>query len=98
MRRAYQASGSRRFKVLPTPWFVDWTRDLIRLRRATLRHPLWRMRFPSDRLYAAGYKHRYGMSYAYDLALRTITISLLMHRPDALGRWVLNINSEHMFR
>lgn len=69
MRRAYQASGSRRFKVVPTPWFVDWMRDLIRLRRGTRRHPLWRMRFPTDRLYAAGYTHRYGMSYAYDLAL-----------------------------
>lgn len=72
MRRAYRISGARRFKVVPTPWFVDWTRDLIRLRRATRRHPLWSMRFPADRLYAAGYTHRYGMSYAYDLALKQL--------------------------
>ena len=72
MRRAYKASGSRRFKVVPTPWFVDWMRDLIRLRRGTLRHPLWRMRFPADRLRAAGYTHRYGMSHAYNLALKRL--------------------------
>lgn len=72
MRRAYRATGSRRFRVIKTPWFVDWIRDLVRLRRGTRRHPLWRMRFPSDRLYKAGYTHRYGMSYAYDLALNRL--------------------------
>ncbi len=69
LRRAFEATGDPRFKVPPVPGLLDWVHDVVRFRRPSLRNPLWRMRFPAARLYAAGYRHRYGMRYADDRAL-----------------------------
>ncbi|CAN7605467.1 GMC family oxidoreductase [Phenylobacterium sp. LjRoot219] len=69
MRRAYAASGDRRWRVLPAPGLGDWLVDLARFRQLTLRRPLWRMRFPNTRLLAAGYRFGHGMARAHDLAL-----------------------------
>ena len=72
MRKAYQASGDRRFRVIAAPWIGDWLHDLLRFRTLPLRNPLWRMRFPSDRLHAAGYRLRFGMAQAHAAALRAL--------------------------
>ena len=51
---------------------ADWIRDFLRFRTFPLRNPLWRMRFPNDRLRAAGYRLRFGMAHAHAVALQTI--------------------------
>ncbi len=72
LRKAYAASGDRRFRVPTIPWVVDWMRDFLRFRRFPLRNPLWRMRFPNDRLRAAGYRFRFGMAHANARALEAL--------------------------
>jgi hypothetical protein len=54
MRKAFAASGDRRYRVLPMPSYGDWLHDFLRFRTLPLRNPLWRMRFPNDKLRAAG--------------------------------------------
>ncbi|WP_375401449.1 FAD-dependent oxidoreductase [uncultured Amnibacterium sp.] len=75
LRRAFAASGDPRFRVPRVPGIADWAHDFIRFRSLPLRNPLWRMRFPSDRLHAAGYRLRFGMAHANGLALRDISAS-----------------------
>lgn len=72
MRKAFRASGDKRFRVPLLPGLFDWLHDFSRFRTLPLRNPLWRMRFPNDRLKAAGYRHRYGMSEAHRLALEAL--------------------------
>lgn len=72
LRRAFEATGDARFRVVPVPGLLDWAHDVVRFRRPTLRNPLWRMRFPATKLYAAGYRHRYGMRYAEARALERL--------------------------
>nr|WP_244435183.1 hypothetical protein [Methylobacterium sp. B34] len=72
MKKAFVASGDRRFRVFPAPGFVDWMHDLWRFRLLSFRFPLWAMRFPNDRLFEAGYRHRYGMGFAHRRALEQI--------------------------
>jgi nucleoside-diphosphate-sugar epimerase len=72
LRKAYAASGDRRFRVPRIPGVVDWLHDVLRFRVLPLRNPLWRMRFPNDRLRAAGYHPRFGMGYAYESALNEL--------------------------
>ncbi len=72
MRKAYAASGDSRFRVRQVPGVADWLHDFLRFRTLPLRNPLWRMRFPNDRLYAAGYRPRFGMAHANALALQEI--------------------------
>lgn len=72
LRKAYAASGDRRFRIPTIPWFADWLRDFLRFRRSPLRHPGWRMRFPNDRLRAAGFRFRFGMAYAHAAALAAL--------------------------
>lgn len=72
LRKAYAASGDRRFRVPTVPWIADWLRDFLRFRRSPLRHPGWRMRFPNRRLRAAGYRFRFGMAYAHAAALAAL--------------------------
>jgi nucleoside-diphosphate-sugar epimerase len=69
LRKAFAVSADPRYRVPKVPGIVDWTHDLLRFRTFPLRNPLWRMRFPSDRLRAAGYRPRYGMAHAHALAL-----------------------------
>lgn len=69
MRRAFAISRDPRFRVIPMPALVDWLHDFLRNRTLPLRNPLWRMRFPNDRLRQAGYRHRYGMARARAMAL-----------------------------
>ena len=52
-------------RVLEAPPFLDWAKDAVRYRGVL--HPrrtLGMTYFPPDKLYAAGYSHRYGMSTA----------------------------------
>jgi choline dehydrogenase-like flavoprotein/nucleoside-diphosphate-sugar epimerase len=72
MRKAYRVSGDRRFRVVQAPWVGDWLHDFLRFRTLPLRNPLWRMRFPNDRLRAAGYRPRFGMAKAHALALEVL--------------------------
>lgn len=69
LRRAFRRTGDARFRVPPVPGAADWAHDLARFRGQSLRNPLWRMRFPADKLLAAGWRHPYGMAYAQRLAL-----------------------------
>ncbi len=69
LAKAWAVSGDRRFRVVRVPGAVDWLHDFIRFHSLPLRNPLWRMRFPNNRLRAAGYSPRYGMAHAYALAL-----------------------------
>ena len=82
LRRAYAASGDSRFRVPRVPGVVDWAHDFIRFHSLPLRNPLWRMRFPSDRLHGAGHRRRYGMAHATGLALREISTSARHHEED----------------
>ncbi|ANL31785.1 NAD-dependent epimerase/dehydratase family protein (plasmid) [Rhizobium phaseoli] len=69
MRKAFAASGDRRYRVVSVPWVIDWLHDFLRFHSLPIRNPLWRMRFSGDRLKAAGYKFKYGMAKAEQLAL-----------------------------
>jgi choline dehydrogenase-like flavoprotein/nucleoside-diphosphate-sugar epimerase len=72
MRKAFAVSGDRRFRTVRVQWVADWLRDFLRFRTFPLRNPLWRMRFPNDRLRAAGYRLRFGMAHAHSVALETL--------------------------
>jgi choline dehydrogenase-like flavoprotein/nucleoside-diphosphate-sugar epimerase len=72
MSKAFAVSGDPRFRVVRVPWLGDWMHDFLRFRTLPLRNPLWRMRFPNDRLRAAGYCFRFGMAQAEALALETL--------------------------
>ena len=72
MEKAFAASRDPRFLVPRVPGAADWAHDLLRFRTISVRNPLWRMRFPSDRLRAAGYRPRFGMAHAHELALEAI--------------------------
>jgi choline dehydrogenase-like flavoprotein/nucleoside-diphosphate-sugar epimerase len=72
MRKAFAVSGDPRFRTVRVPWVADWLRDFLRFRTFPLRNPLWRMRFPNDRLRAAGYRPRFGMARAHAVALETL--------------------------
>ena len=69
LRKAFVATGDRRFRIVKMPWIGDWLHDLLRFRTLPLRNPFWRMRFPNDRLRAAGYRIRFGMAQAQAVAL-----------------------------
>jgi nucleoside-diphosphate-sugar epimerase len=72
LRKAFAATGDPRFRVLKAPWLGDWLHDFLRFRTLPVRNPLWRMRFPSDRLRAAGYRIRFGMAHANAIALEAL--------------------------
>jgi hypothetical protein len=72
MRKAFAWTGDPRFKNVKLPWFGDWLHDFLRFGTIPLRNPLWRMRFPNDRLTAAGYRFRFGMAKAQAIALEEI--------------------------
>jgi nucleoside-diphosphate-sugar epimerase len=72
MRKAFSASGDPNFRVVSVPWIADWLQDFLKYRQLPLRNPMWRMRFPNDRLVAAGYRFRFGMAQAHATALDTL--------------------------
>jgi hypothetical protein len=72
MRKAFDASGDHRYRTVAVPWIADWLHDFLRFRSLPFRNPLWRMRFSSERLEAAGYRFRFGMARAEELALETL--------------------------
>jgi nucleoside-diphosphate-sugar epimerase len=72
LRQAFAVSGDPRFKIVTMPWLGDWLHDFLRFRSLPLRNPLWRMRFPDDRIRAAGYQLRFGMAQANAIALETL--------------------------
>ncbi|TCV68573.1 NAD-dependent epimerase/dehydratase family protein [Neorhizobium sp. S3-V5DH] len=69
MRKAFAATGDRRYWTVNVPGIVDWLHDFLRFRTLPLRNPLWRMRFSTARLEATGYRFRSGMDKAEELAL-----------------------------
>jgi nucleoside-diphosphate-sugar epimerase len=69
LRKAFLVTGDPRYRVLKAPWFGDWLHSFLRFHTLPLRNPLWRMRFPNDRLRTAGYRIRFGMTQAQSLAL-----------------------------
>ncbi|MEZ2126356.1 MULTISPECIES: NAD-dependent epimerase/dehydratase family protein [unclassified Sinorhizobium] len=80
MRKAFAASGDRRYRTVNVPWIADWLRDFLRFRTLPLRNPLWRMRFSNNRLKAAGYRFRFGMAKAEKLALATLREQSQQHQ------------------
>jgi nucleoside-diphosphate-sugar epimerase len=82
LRRAYAATGDPRFRVPKIPGIADWLHDFFRFRTLPLRNPLWRMRFPADRLRAAGFEVRYGMEHAYCSGVASLR-SLMSTGPSA---------------
>ncbi|WP_375422740.1 GMC oxidoreductase [uncultured Friedmanniella sp.] len=83
LRKAFDATGDPRFKVPVVPGAVDWLHDIVRFRQPTLRNPLWRMRFPADKLAEAGFRARYGMRRAEAGALELLR---QQHRPPLVDR------------
>ncbi len=73
MRKALAVSGDVRFRAIAVPSIADRTLEALRFRSMSLRYPLWRMRFSSKRLEAAGYRFPYGMAEAERLALASLT-------------------------
>jgi hypothetical protein len=63
-RSAYNATVDRRWQVVPLPWLVEWPWVILRARRLMLRQPFGRMLFSGDKLRAAGYDFRFGMTRA----------------------------------
>lgn len=72
LRKAYAASGDRRFRIATVPGFADWLHDFLRFRSLPPRRPLWWMRFPNERLRRAGYTPRFGLEHAYAIALERL--------------------------
>ena len=72
MRKAFSVSRDPRFRVLVVQGVADWMHDFLRFRTLPLRNPLWRMRFPNDRIRAAGYRPRFGLAQAHAMALAAI--------------------------
>lgn len=81
MRKAYAVTGDQRFRTIAFPWIADWLHDFLRFRTLPLRSPLWRMRFSNERLKAAGYRFRFGMAKAEELALGQLRLEA-HHRPQ----------------
>ncbi|MDQ3716146.1 MAG: NAD-dependent epimerase/dehydratase family protein [Actinomycetota bacterium] len=71
-RAALRSTGDARFRVRPAPGVVDWIVTAVRFRSFSLRNPLWRMRFPSDRLRRAGWSPPFGMAYARAMAIAEV--------------------------
>ncbi|KWV57213.1 nucleoside-diphosphate sugar epimerase [Rhizobium altiplani] len=69
MRKAFAVSGDRRYHVVSAPWIIDWLHDFLRFHTLPIRNPLWRMRFSGERLKQAGYRLKFGMAKAEQLAL-----------------------------
>jgi len=86
MRKAFAASGDHRYRTINVPGIADWLRDFLRFRTLPLRNPLWRMRFSNDRLKAAGYRFRFGMAKAEELALATLREELQQRKGIALSQ------------
>jgi choline dehydrogenase-like flavoprotein/nucleoside-diphosphate-sugar epimerase len=82
MRKAYTVNGNARFHAITVPWPVDWVRDALKFRSLPLRNPLWRMRFPSGRLHAAGWRPPFGMAGVHDAALSRIGAEAPGDRPQ----------------
>lgn len=72
MGKAAAVSTDRRWRVPALPWFGDWLHDFLRFHSLPLRHPLWSMRFSSERLRQAGYRLPFGMAYAEQQALQRL--------------------------
>jgi hypothetical protein len=51
------------------PGIFDWVHDMVRFRTVSTRNPLWRIRFTSGKIRAAGWRPRYGVTYARRVAL-----------------------------
>jgi nucleoside-diphosphate-sugar epimerase len=68
-RKAYHLSSDPRFRSVQLPWIFDGLRDALKYKILPVRHSLGRMRFSTDRLYATGYRHRYGIQELHKRAL-----------------------------
>jgi hypothetical protein len=68
-RKAYHLSSDPRFRSVQFPWIFDGLRDTLKYKMLPVRHSLGRMRFSTDRLYATGYRHRYGIQELHKRAL-----------------------------
>lgn len=72
MAKAYAASGDARYKNLVAPAAIDWLIHLLKFRGLPLRRAYWQMRYPNDRLRAAGFEFKVGMREAERVALNNI--------------------------
>jgi hypothetical protein len=67
--RRHSRSSDRRFRCIQLPWVFDALRDFLKFKTLPFRHTLGRRRFSTDRLYATGDRHRYGISELHVRAL-----------------------------
>jgi choline dehydrogenase-like flavoprotein/nucleoside-diphosphate-sugar epimerase len=74
MRRAYAVTRDARYLPVQAPWFVDWTRDYLKYGSRPFRNPLWRMRYPSEKLCRAGFRFPFGMKFAYKAAIQQLKL------------------------
>jgi nucleoside-diphosphate-sugar epimerase len=67
-REAFRYSADSRFKTVQLPSIFDRTRDVMKFRLPPVRHSLGTIYFSPEKLYATGYRHRYGMAEAHQRA------------------------------
>ncbi len=68
-REAFRRTSDRKFKSFQLPSVFDRMRDVVKFRLPPIRHSLGTMRFSPEKLYSTGYRHRYGIKEAHNLAL-----------------------------
>lgn len=73
MAKAYATTGDARYKTAVAPSAIDRLAHLKNFNGLPLRKAFWEMRFPNDRLRAAGYRFKVGMREAERTALAALT-------------------------
>jgi nucleoside-diphosphate-sugar epimerase len=63
-KTAYGVSNDPKWRAMATPWPIQWFLAMATFRTLLLRQPFGRMLFSGDKLRAAGYTVRFGMSHA----------------------------------
>jgi nucleoside-diphosphate-sugar epimerase len=67
-REAFRRTADPAFRTIELPSLFDRTRDVFKFRLAPVRHSLGSMRFFPAKLYSTGYRHRYGILHAHEMA------------------------------
>jgi choline dehydrogenase-like flavoprotein/nucleoside-diphosphate-sugar epimerase len=63
-KAAFQATNDRTWQITSAPWPSQWLLVMAKYRTLRLRQPFGRVNFAEDKLRAAGYTTRFGMSHA----------------------------------
>jgi nucleoside-diphosphate-sugar epimerase len=72
-KAAYETTGDRGWRVAPAmPGPFHWLLMVAKFRMLALRYPYGLMLFSGEKLRAAGYTFRFGMSHAFDVFLKEL--------------------------